>query len=86
MTDMPFQGRVKVAVLKFASSIMVEASTVPAHNTRERWAVNTMQNPGMVAAQVTPGVVMDPAVQQDGADVTDAALQAATEAVVNNLL
>jgi hypothetical protein len=86
MSNMDFQGRVKVAVLKFASSIMVEDGTVPAHNTRERWAVNAMQNPQMVASQITPGVVMDPAVQQDGAAVTDAALQAATEAVVNNLL
>lgn len=86
MSDVTFRGRVQVAVLKYADSIMIEASSVPAHNTRERWALNAMQNPGMVAAQVQPPTVMDPAVQQDGSAVTDAALQAAVEGVVNKLL
>lgn len=86
MSDQTFQGRIKVAVLKFADSIMIEASSVPAHNTREKWAVQTMQNPQMVASQIQPPTVMDPAVQQDGAAVTDAALQAAVEGVVNKLM
>jgi hypothetical protein len=86
MVSMEFRGRVKVAVLKFADSIMIEASSVPAHNTRERWAVQAMQSPDMVAAQVQPPTVMDPAVQQDGAAVTDAALQGAVEAVVNKTM
>lgn len=86
MVSMEFRGRVKVAVLKYADSIMIEASSVPAHNTRERWAVTAMQSPDMVAAQVQPPTVMDPAIQQDGAAVTDAALQAAVEGVVNKLL
>ena len=84
--DVEFRGRVGVAVLKFADSIMIEATSVPAHNTRMRWAQNAMQNPAMVAAQIQPPVVMDPAVQQDGSAVTDAALQGAVEAVVNKLL
>jgi hypothetical protein len=86
MQDVEFRGRVGVAVLKFADSIMIEATSVPAHNTRMRWAQNAMQNPAMVAAQIQPPVVMDPAVQQDGSAVTDAALQGAVEAVVNKLL
>lgn len=86
MVSMEFRGRVKVAVLKYADSIMIEASSVPAHNTRERWAVQAMQSPDMVAAQVQPPTVMDPAVQQDGAAVTDAALQGAVEAVVNKTM
>jgi hypothetical protein len=86
MSDVTFRGRVQVAVLKFADSIMIEAGTVPAHNTREKWALQAMQNPVGTAVQVQPPTVMDPAVQQDGAAVTDAALQAAVEGVVNKLL
>jgi len=86
MSNQDFRGRVQVAVLKYADSIMIEASSVPAHNTRERWATQAMQNPQMVAGQIQPPTVMDPAVQQDGAAVTDAALQAAVEGVVNKLL
>jgi hypothetical protein len=86
MVDQTFRGRVQVAALKFADSIMIELGTVPAHNTRERWALNTMQNPQMVAGQIQPAVVMDPAVQTDGSAVTDVMLQGAVEAVVNKLM
>jgi hypothetical protein len=86
MTDMAFRGRVKVAVLKFADSIMIEASSVPAHNTRERWATTALQNPDAIAGQIQPPTIMDPAVQQDGADITDLALQAAVEGTVNKIL
>lgn len=84
--DFVFQGRVKIACLKYADSILGEANTVPAHNTREKWAFNTMQNPQFVAAQVQPPVVMDAAVQAAGAAITDEALQGAVESVVNKLL
>jgi hypothetical protein len=86
MIDQMFRGRCKVACLKYADSIMIEATSTPAHNTRVRWATGAMQNPDMVAIQVQPPVVMDPAVQQDGSAVTDAGLQAAVEGVVNKLL
>jgi hypothetical protein len=86
MSDMVFRSRIKVAVLKYADSILNEAGTVPAHNTREKWATNAFQNPEMVAMQVQPPTVMDPAVQQDGDAITDAALQGAVEGVVNKLL
>ena len=84
--DPTFRGRVKIACLKYASSISIEASDVPAHNTRLRWASNTMQQPDMVAGQVTPSVVIDPAVEAAGAEITDAALQASVEVAVNKML
>jgi hypothetical protein len=86
MGDAAFRGRVKVACLKYADSIMIEASTVPAHNTRQRWAFQTMQNPDGTASQVTPPVVMDVAVQTAGADISDSLLQGSVETVVNKLL
>ena len=86
MNDPVFRGRVKVACLKFADSIVIEATTVPAHNTRLRWAQNCIQSPDIVAGQVAPPVVMDGAVQADGANVTDTALQGAVEATVNKML
>lgn len=86
MSDNAFRGRVKVAALKYADSIMNEANTVPAHNTRLRWAVNTDQQPDVVAMQLQPPVVMDPAVQAAGADITDEALQGSVETIVNKLL
>ena len=86
MTDAAFRGRVKVSALKYADSIFVEASTVPAHNTRERWAQQCFQNPDMVATQLQPPVVMDAAVQAAGSAITDAALQASVETVVNKMM
>ena len=86
MTDMAFRGRIKVACLKFADSIMNEASTVPAHNTRERWAISTMNSPDMTATQVQPPTVMDAAVQEAGSAITDGALQGSVEAVVQKML
>lgn len=85
-TDLTFRGRVKIACLKYADSINIEANTVPAHNTRLRWAQNTFQQPDVVAGQVTPPVTIDPAVQAAGAAITDAALQTSVETVVNKML
>ena len=86
MTDMEFRGRVKVSALKFADSIMIEATSVPAHNTRLNWAKQCFQNPEIVAQQIQPPVVMDSAVQTAGADITDAALQVSVETVVGKML
>ena len=86
MTDITFRGRVKVACLKFADSIMIEASSVPAHNARLRWAQQTFQQPEQVAMQIQPPTVMDPAVQTAGAEVEDIALQGAVEGVVNKII
>lgn len=86
MTDSAFRGRVKVAALKYADSIMGEATNTPAHNTRERWALMTMQNPDGTAAQLQPPTVMDAAVQAAGAEIDDEALQASVETVVNKMM
>jgi hypothetical protein len=86
MNDVEFRGRVKVSALKYADSIMIEASTVAGHNTRTRWAQNCMQNPEMTAQQLQPPVCMDAAVQLAGATITDAALQGAVESTVNKML
>jgi hypothetical protein len=86
MNDMTFRGRVKVACLKFANFIIDEATTVAAHNTRYKWAQNTLVDSDAVAGKVVPNVVMDPAVQSAGSAITDAALQTATETAIQDLL
>jgi hypothetical protein len=86
MNDQTFRGRVKTACLKFANSVLVEESSVPAHNSRYRWAVQCEQIPDQTAAQVTPPTVLDPAVQSAGSAIDDATLQAAVEGTINKLL
>jgi hypothetical protein len=86
MNDLVFRGRVKVACLTYANYIYGEAASVPAHSTRIRWAQQTMMTPDASAGVVTPTVVMDAAVQQDGAAITDLALQGAVENSVNKML
>jgi hypothetical protein len=86
MTDPIFRGRVKVACLKYADSIIIEAVSVAGHASRVRWAAQVFQSPDTVAQQVQPPAVMDAAVAAAGKNVTDEALQGAVEAVVNKTL
>lgn len=86
MTNLDFKGRIKVAALKYADSIFIEATSTPAHSSRLRWATNAFTQPDMVAQQIQPPTVMDPAVQTAGSDITDAGLQGAVEGVVNKML
>jgi hypothetical protein len=86
MQDAAFKGRIKCACLIYANYILGEDASVPAHNTRVRWAQNATNAPDVAAAHITPTVVMDPQVQTDGADITDAALQSSVEASINKLL
>lgn len=86
MNDPTFRGRVKVASLKYATSITDESPIVPAHNTRLRWAQSCYQSPDTIAGQLQPPTVMDSAVQAAGADISDEALQGAVETVVNKIL
>jgi hypothetical protein len=86
MNDFVFRNRVKVGCLSYASYIMGEAPTVAAHTTRVRWAQNTLISPDQAATGIQPVVVMDPAVLQDGAAITDTALQSAVENAVNKIL
>jgi hypothetical protein len=92
MVDQIFHDRVKVACLKYATYILDEAPTMPAHNTRIKWAQNCMIGPDGAANLVIPTVVMDSAVQDAGVDaeghsqITDTALQSAVENAVNKLM
>jgi hypothetical protein len=86
MTDGTFRGRCKVAVIKFADSIMNQTGTAAGDNARLRWAQQTFQQPDMTAQTVQPPTVMDAAVQSAGKNVTDEALQGAVESVVNKML
>lgn len=86
MTNVLFRDRIKVSALTYAHYIINEAPSVPAHNTRLKWAQGTYQMPDQVAMQLQPPVVMDAAVQSDGANITDSALQSAVENVVNTMI
>jgi hypothetical protein len=86
MTDQTFRGRVKVACLKFADSILIDAAPVTGRTAQIRWAWQAFQQPDIVAAQVQPPTVMDGAVQTAGAEIDDAALQSAVESVVNKMV
>jgi hypothetical protein len=84
--DLAFRGRIKVACLHFAKFILGEAVTVPAHNTRLRWAQRAIQSPDQVAQECQHNVVMEDQVQSAGSAVTDPDLQTATENAVNKML
>ena len=92
MNNAIFRGRVKVACLKYADYIWGEAANTPGHSSRIKWAQQTFQMPDAAAAQVTPAVVMDSAVQSgeissDGdSTIDDAGLQSATENAINKML
>jgi hypothetical protein len=86
MNDFEFRGRIKVAALKYADAIFIESEATPAHNTRQRWATATFQNPEQAAITLHSPVVMDPAVQTAGKDVDDLGLQGAVEGVINKML
>jgi hypothetical protein len=86
MSEASFRGRVQVACLAYAQYITLEPTGAPAHNSRLRWAASVYQNPVFVSGQVTPPTVMNPNVQQDGSAISDASLQAAVQAVVDEML
>lgn len=86
MTDPDFRGRVKVACLQYADSVLIAASPVANRTALVRWATLAFQQPDMVASQVQPPTVMDAAVQDAGATITDSALLGSVTAVVNKML
>ena len=86
MKDPVFINRVKVACLKYADYIQNEGPGTAGHTSRIRWAQQTFSAPESTAQTVTPPVVMDGQVQQDGGAITDAALQTAVEGVVNKFM
>jgi hypothetical protein len=86
MRNDAFVARVKVACLHFADYILGEAPTTPAHNSRVKWAQHVMDSPEVVAMQISPAVVMDPVVQEQGEAISDGDLQEAVETTVNKLI
>jgi hypothetical protein len=81
-----FRSRVKIACLSFAHYIIDEPSNTAAHNTRVRWAHNTLAMPDTAVMNVTPTVVMDDKVQAQGETISDADLQVAVEEALDKLL
>lgn len=86
INDLVFRGRVKVACLRYADSILANPGGQPAPNATMRWAMQTFQQPDMIAQQIQGPTVMDGAVQSAGANVTDQALQGAVETQVRRML
>jgi hypothetical protein len=83
MNDQTLKGKVKVSMLRYCDTILIEADSTMGHTSRVRWAQQAMQQPEMWVNQLYPNVVLDPALQETGADTADPQIQAATEAVIN---
>jgi hypothetical protein len=86
MKNPAFIDRIKVACLKYANYILNEPTNTPAHSSRLRWAQTTTTSPDYTAQTITPPVVMDDAVQEEGDAISDADLQTAVETTVNKLI
>lgn len=86
MIDQTFRGRIKVAMLKYASFIQNEPPSTQGHSARYRWAQEAGKHPDENAGQLQPMVVMDPEVQTQGAAIGDPALQSSVEAVINKIV
>jgi len=86
--DPSFKDKVKIACVKFADSIVIEAGNVPAHTSRLRWAGQCNDQPDFIGGKVQQVVVVDTKVQDAGVDaeghslITDDNLQSAVQAVV----
>jgi len=71
--------------LHYASYINGEPADTPAHNTRMRWARETLADPFIAVSKIMPALAMDAKVQEFGGAITDPDLQSAIETTVNNL-
>jgi len=85
MNDLVFRGRIKVSALRYADTLTIQAVPASSHTSLLRWSWQTIGSPDVMAQSLQPSVVMDAAVQQDGASISDAALQGAVEATINKL-
>ena len=86
MQDAAFRDRVRVACLHYAQYIVAVPASTTAHNTRYKWAQQTLVMPDAAAAQIMPTVVMQDAVQQQGAAISDTDLQTVVEVSINLLM
>ena len=82
--DPVFMGRVQVSCINLATAIQLEAASTPAHTSRMRWAAATSAEPYSMAVKVSNAVVTDPAVVEAGAEIVDAALQAAVQVTIES--
>ena len=85
MTDPQFRGRCKVACIRYADNILTSGPAPGNSMGLLGWAKTAYSQPDQAAQQVQAPVVMDPAVQQFGAEINDDGLQAAVEAVVRKM-
>ena len=82
-SDPVFRGKVKVAMLKYCDTMIIEPDNTTGHVSRDRWAKQAKQQPDMYAGQLQAGVCLDPAIQAAGGEATDIEIQGATEAEIN---
>lgn len=85
MNDPVFRGRVKVCALNYAQYLSLQAATAGS-NAKMTWMQSTVRNPDNMAATLTPPTVLNPNVQIAGAEVTDADLMAAVQAVADMIM
>lgn len=86
MQDFTFRGRIKVSCLTYSTYILNEPPSTDGHSSRYRWAQNVGNQPDVEAARLQPMICMDDRVKEQGSDISDSDLQAATETVVNKFL
>jgi hypothetical protein len=86
MSDMTFRGRVKVACIRYADSIVISNVAVSTHTAAVKWAFRCFQVPDTVAGEVQSPTVMDGKVQTAGSAVTDQDLQSAVETTVGKVI
>lgn len=85
MNDTVFRGRVKVALLNYAQYLSLQLATASS-NAKMVFIQQTIRNLEVMTQTVVPPTVMNPNVQQDGADISDANLQAAVQAVADLMM
>jgi hypothetical protein len=72
-----------VAALNYAQSLSIQANL---SGSQTRWIQQTFGQPDQMAQTLHSPVVMDPNVQADGSNVSDANLQASVQAVANRIM
>jgi len=90
MKDLQFQGKIKVAAVKYSDAIgIIDNQSVASRVNLVKWSFRCAQQPDMVANELQPYVVWDPKIQAADIDenghslVSDADLQTAVETTVN---
>ena len=74
------------AVARFAVYILNEAENTSNHKARLKWAANAALRPTAIAQALAPAITIADTVETGLADVSDADLQGAVEALCAQLL